>query len=83
MKSRNSSAVCIFIGALMTVVFAVGIITSRNPSALLPPHRYDYALVAFCAFCRDWYLPAGISGIPLLLISLLISLHRERKESRR
>ena len=33
MKGRNSSAVAIFIGLLLIVIFAVGLITEKNPAA--------------------------------------------------
>ena len=34
----------------------------------------------FCSFCREFWLPAGIIGIPTFLISLFISLAREKKK---
>ena len=77
MKSRKTGAVTIFIGALLTVVFVVGLICSKNPGALLSPRRYDYTLEAFC---RNWYIPAGIIGIPMFLISLLLDLRRDAKD---
>ena len=80
MKARKSGAVAIFIGVLLIVVFAVGLIVQKNPSALISKYRYDFALEQFCAFCTNWWLPAGIIGIPLFLISLITSLVRESKE---
>ena len=80
MKARKSGAVAIFIGVLLIVVFAVGLIVQNNPSALISKYRYDFALEQFCAFCANWWLPAGIIGIPLFLISLITSLVRESKE---
>lgn len=80
MKARKSGAVAIFIGVLLIVVFAVGLIVRKNPSALISKYRYDFALEQFCAFCANWWLPAGIIGIPLFLISLITSLVRESKE---
>ena len=80
MKARKSGAVAIFIGVLLIVVFAVGLIVQKNPSALISNYRYDFALEQFCAFCANWWLPAGIIGIPLFLISLITSLVRESKE---
>ena len=80
MKARKSGAVTIFIGVLLIVVFAVGLIVQKNPSALISKYRYDFALEQFCAFCANWWLPAGIIGIPLFLISLITSLVRESKE---
>ena len=80
MKARKSGAVAIFIGVLLIVVFAVGLIVQKNPSALISKYRYDFALEQFCAFCANLWLPAGIIGIPLFLISLITSLVRESKE---
>ena len=80
MKARKSGAVAIFIGVLLIVVFAVGLTVQKNPSALISKYRYDFALEQFCAFCANWWLPAGIIGIPLFLISLITSLVRESKE---
>ena len=80
MKARKSGAVAIFIGVLLIVVFAIGLIVQKNPSALISKYRYDFALEQFCAFCANWWLPAGIIGIPLFLISLITSLVRESKE---
>lgn len=82
MKARKSGAVAIFIGVLLIVVFAVGLIVQKNPSALISKYRYDFALEQFCAFCANWWLPAGIIGIPLFLISLITSLVRESKEKK-
>ena len=81
MKGRKSAAVWIFIGLLLIVVFAVGLICEKNPSAFLRKYQYDYALEHFCSFCVDWWLPAGIIGFPMFLISLIISLVRESKEN--
>lgn len=80
MKGRKSGAVWIFIGLLLIVIFTVGLIYEKNPSAFLRKYQYDYALEHFCSFCVDWWLPAGIIGFPMFLISLIISLVRESKE---
>ncbi|MBR3334924.1 MAG: hypothetical protein IKG23_11590 [Clostridia bacterium] len=80
MKGRNSGAVLIFIGLLLIVIFAVGLAVEKNPLALNRPYRYDFALDQFGAFCARVWLPAGIIGIPLFLISLIVSLVREKKE---
>ena len=66
MKGRNSSA--------------VGLITEKNPAAFQRKYVYDLSLEQFCAFCRNWWLPAGIIGFPLFLISLILSLIRESRE---
>ena len=62
MKGRNSSAVAIFIGALLIVIFVVGMIVDRNPAALTQKYRYNLALEQFGAFCAGVWLPAGIIG---------------------
>ncbi len=80
MNGRNSGAVTIFIGLLLIVVFAVGLAVEKNPSVLTRPYRYDLALEQFGTFCSSVWLPAGIIGIPLFLISLIVSLIRERKD---
>jgi len=82
MKEGKSGAVAIFIGVLLIVVFAVGLICEKNPSAFVRKYQYDFALEQFCAFCRDWWLPAGIIGFPLFLVSMLLSLIRESKRNR-
>ncbi len=81
MKGRKSGAVFIFIGLVLVVIFAVGLAGSRNPVAFHQKYRYDYALEQFFTFCVYWWLPAGILGIPTLLISLIVSLRREHKQN--
>ena len=80
MKGKKSAAVFIFLGLLLIVIFVVGQICEKNPSAFLRKYRYDYALESFCAFCVNWWLPAGIIGIPMFVISLIVSLVRESRE---
>jgi hypothetical protein len=82
MKEGKSGAVAIFIGVLLIVVFAVGLICEKNPSAFVRKYQYDFALEQFCSFYRDWWLPAGIIGFPLFLVSMLLSLIRESKRNR-
>ncbi len=79
-RDRKSSAIFIFTGALLIVVFGVGMVTSRDPGALLPRYRYDYALESFLRLCAECWIPAGIIGFPMFLISLIVSLYRESKE---
>ena len=80
MGGRSTGAVAIFIGALLIVIFVVGLIVEANPDALTRKYRYDLAVEQFCTFCKNIWLPAGIIGIPLFLVSLIISLVREKKE---
>ena len=80
MKERKSAAVSIFIGLLLIVIFAVGLICERNPAAFERKYRYSFALEQFRLFCRNWWLPAGIIGCPVFLISLIVSLVRESRE---
>ena len=79
MRARKSSAVTIFIGVLLIVIFAVGLVCTKNPSAFRVKYRYDFALEQFCDFCTRFWLPAGIIGFPMFLISLIVSLVRESK----
>ena len=80
MKGRKSGAVGMFIGALLIVIFVVGLTLDRDPGALAQRYRYDIALEQFGQFCRAVWLPAGIIGIPLFLFFLIRDLLRERKE---
>ena len=80
MRSRKTGAVSLFLGALLIVIFAVGLICEKNPDALNRRYHYDLALEHFSSFCAAWWLPAGIIGIPLFLISLTISLIHEKKD---
>ena len=79
MNKNKSSAVAIFIGLLLIVVFAVGLTASKNPGAFTRPHYYDYTVEFLVNLCRSIWLPAGIVGIPLFAISLIRSLIRESK----
>ena len=83
MKGRKSAAVFIFLGALLTFVFAFGLVVQRNPGVLSRQYRYDLALEHFRAFCANYWLPAGIIGIPMFLVSLIVSLVREKHDSER
>ena len=82
MKGRNSHAVAIFIGGLLTVIFGIGMAVAKNPYALSSRYSYDLALEQFGVFCSRIWLPAGIIGIPLFLVSLIISLVRDRDKDR-
>ena len=72
-----------FIGGLLIVIFAVGLVVEQNPAALTRRYSYDMALEMFGAFCSQVWLPAGVIGIPLFLFSLIRSLIREKKEERK
>lgn len=80
MNGKKSGAISIFLGILLIVIFAVGLALVRNPAALARQNYYSVVLEQFCGFCKAVWLPAGIIGIPLFLISLIRSLIRERKE---
>ena len=80
MRGRNSGAVAILIGALLIVIFAVGLAVDGNPNALTQKYRYDFSIEQFGVFCSKVWLPAGIIGIPLFLISLIVNLIREKKD---
>ncbi len=83
MRARSTSAVAIFVGALLIVVFFVGLAYTKNPGFVQRPYRYDFALEQFCGFCANWWIPAGIIGFPLFLVNLTIALVKESKEGRR
>ena len=68
-RDNKTSTVFIFVGVLLIVVFGVG----------LTKYRYDYTLESFIHLCTEWWIPAGIIGIPMFLISLILSLYRESK----
>lgn len=79
MKTSKSCAVFIFIGALLIVIFVVGLIVEKYNVVLSPQYRYDLALEHFGAFCSNYWIPAGIIGIPMFLVTLVVSLIREKK----
>ena len=78
-SARNTSAVAIFVGGLLIVIFAVGLISYGRPDTFFTNNRYDYAMIQFVNFCQSWWLPAGIIGIPVFLISLIRSLIQESR----
>lgn len=80
--ARSTSAVAIFIGVILIVIFVIGILANRDPGMFMRKYRYDYALEQFVMFCRNWWLPAGIIGIPVFLVSLIRSLILESRESK-
>ena len=82
-RGRKADAIFIFIGMLLIAFFVVGLTAERNPQAFTSRYRYDYALESFIRFCKSIWLPAGIIGFPVFLISLIISLWHESKENRK
>ena len=82
-SARTSSAVAIFVGALLIVIMAVGLIATSQPDAFHRKNRYDYALDQFIAFCKSWWPVAGVIGIPTFLISLVRSLILESREKKK
>lgn len=80
MRNRKSGTVGIFAGLLLTAVFAVGLIAVRDPAAFIRKNSYDYTLEFAVNLCKTIWLPAGVIGIPLFLISLVRSLWLESKE---
>ncbi len=82
-KERKAATVFIFVGLLLLIVCAVGWSLERNPGLFRSQYRVDYTLEAFLYFCSQWWIPAGIIGGPMFLISLVLSLWRESKEARK
>ena len=83
MKKNKSGAIFIFIGCLLIVIFVVGMIQVRNPGAFIRTDRYDYTWEQFVSFCGNFWLPAGLIGIPMFLVSLILSLRRESRENKK
>ena len=81
-SARTTSAVAIFIGALLIVIFAVGLIATGRSDAFMQKNRYDYTLNQFVAFCKNWWPVAGIIGFPVFLFSLVRSLIMESREKK-
>ena len=79
MKGKNSSAVFIFLGALLSFGFGIGVAYMKNPGMLIRRGQFDISWEMFTAFCGKWYWLMGLIGIPMFLISLIISLVRERR----
>ncbi len=79
MKGRNSGAVFLFLGVLLSFCFGVGLTWAQNPDALMNAKRYDIAWEQFVFFCGEWWALLGIIGIPMFVISLIICLIRERR----
>ena len=82
-KDHKSATVLIFVGFLLIAVFAIGLTASRNPDLLRSRYRVDATWEGFLRICAEWWIPAGVIGIPMFLISLGISLWREGKEGRK
>ena len=80
MKDSKPVTVFIFVGLLLVIIFVVGLVCTKNPAAFQTKYRYDYTLDWFCSFCADWWLPAGIIGIPMMLISVIFSLRKGRNK---
>ena len=80
-SARSTSAVAIFVGALLIVIFAVGLIATQRSDAFVQKNRYDFTVEQFIAFCKNWWPVAGIIGFPVFLFSLVRSLILESKES--
>ena len=81
MKDSKPVTIGIFVGVLLVVIFGVGLTCEKNPAAFMKPYRDDFALEQFCNFCKGIWLPAGVIGIPLMLVCLIISFIREKKEN--
>ena len=79
-KSDTSGAATIFIGALLTVCFVIGLVYNNNPGAFIQSHRMDYTFEGFVGLCAKLFIPCGIIGIPMLVISLIVCLCKERRD---
>ena len=50
---------------------------------LFQRYSYDVSWEMFVSFCGKWYIVMGLIGIPMLLITLTVSLVRGKKDSGR
>ena len=80
MRSSKTVTIVMFIGILLILVFAAGLVLENNPGAFRAKYRYDFALEQFCGFCKRFWLPAGIIGIPTFLITMFISFRQEKRD---
>ncbi len=80
MKDSKPVTVAIFAGLLLSAVFVVGILYANNPGLFVRRDLSNYAVEQVCAFCAEHWLPAGIVGIPLLLVGMIVSIVRESRE---
>ncbi len=83
MKNQKSYAIFIFLGALLSVFFLVGLVFANNPDAFFDPRREDITLIHFTRFCYQYGFYCGIVGLPMFVISLILSLVQEKKDSGR
>lgn len=81
-KEKKSIYFTLLLGLLLVVVFAIGMVCMNNPDALQDKYIRSFSITQICDFCVEYGLPAGIIGIPMFLISLIISLVRESKQNR-
>ena len=81
-KEKKSIYFFLLLGLLLVVVFAVGMICMRNPDAFQNKYIRSFSVTQICDFCVSYCLPAGIIGIPMFLISMIVSLIRESKEKK-
>ncbi len=82
MKQRKSSTAFIFLGAVLTFCFVVGLMYEQNPETFVKMKEINVPREQFAAFCGSWYPILGLIGIPMFLISLILSLIREKKEDK-
>lgn len=80
MRKNKSGTIGIFLGLLLTAAFIVGLAAVRDPAAFIRKNHYDYTFEFAVNLCKSIWLPAGVIGIPLFLISLIRSLRLESKE---
>lgn len=82
MRRASSGVGFIFVGALLTVCFAVGLSFNNDPSLYIQARNVNIAREQFASFCGSIWLPCGIIGIPMLLISLIVCLYRESRQDK-
>ena len=81
MKDSKPVTVGILVGLLLTVISVVGFVCIRNPGAFRAENIHSYSVEQVCGFCMEVWLPAGIIGLPMLLVSMIVSMVRESRNN--
>lgn len=76
-QDHKGTAICVFLGLLFIIFSVLGFSFYQNPGNFLKADRYDLAFEQFLRFCCSLRYAFGAVGIPLFLISLIVSIVRK------